>query len=109
MWEKLLGLLKDTYGDDENYIPPSIAKRDARQQELASQVSQEPQKENNSNGVDKGTLIGFNYLKGLEDEQDNERARRFGNLTKLLRGEYEDGKIEATSRESQKDIRRKNS
>jgi hypothetical protein len=105
MWEKLLGLFKDTYGDDENYIAPSIAKRDARKQELASQVSKP--EEVKSEG--KGTLIGYNYLKGMDDEDNAERTRRFINLTKLLRGEYKDGKIEATSGEPEEDIRRKNS
>ena len=37
MWEKLLGLLNNQ--EDENYVAPSIAKREARQQELASQVA----------------------------------------------------------------------
>jgi hypothetical protein len=105
MWEKLLGLFKDTYGDDENYIAPSIAKRDARKQELASQVSKP--EEVKSEG--KGTLIGYNYLKGMDDEDNAERTRRFINLTKLLRGEYKDGKIEATYGEPEEDIRRKNS
>lgn len=108
MWEKLLGLFKETYGDDENYIAPSIEKRNARRQELASQASLKPESEITQNG-EKGTLIGYNYLKGMDDEQNNERNRRFVNLSKLLRGKYEDGKIEATSRESEEDIRRKNS
>lgn len=108
MWEKLLGLFKDTYDDDPNYVPPSIAKRDARREQLASQ-SVQPQESINENS-EKGTLIGFDYLKGLKDDEDDmDNIKRFINLNKLLRGNYKDGKIEATSGESEEDIRRKNS
>lgn len=107
MWEKLLGLLKDTYSDDPNYIAPSIAKRDARRQEIASQPVSQPVSENASI-PGQGTLIGYNYLKGLDDDEDAQPIRKFINLTKLLRGDYKDGKIEATTREPQEDIRRKN-
>lgn len=106
MFDKLLSLFKDSYSDDENYIPPSIAKRDARRQELASQPVQLP--------LDKfepgrGTLIGFNYLKGLNDEDDINQPRKFFNLSKLLRGDYKDGKIEATPRGTEDNIRGENS
>lgn len=107
MWEKLLGLFKETYGDDENYIPPSIQKRDERRKELASQASEKTTSEP-SQSVDQGTLIGYNYLKGLDDEKDNDNARRFSNLSKLLRGKYENGKVEKTSGEPEENIRRKN-
>lgn len=106
MWDKLISLFKDTYSDDENYIAPLTEKREARRQQLASQAPQESQEVNNSG--DKGTLIGYNYLKGMNDK-DDEHSRRFINLNKLLRGKYDDGKIETTSGKSEEDIRRKNS
>lgn len=104
MWDKLLGLFKDTYSDQE--VPASIAKREARRRELARQPIETP--EENFSG-DKGQLIGYNYLKGLDDEDDNHNPRKFINLAKLLRGDYKDGKIEANSTESESDLRRKNS
>lgn len=110
MWDKLLALLKDPNAEDENYIAPSIAKRDARRQQLANQqVPQEAQQEINSSDAKQGTLIGYNYLKGMDDNENNERARRFINLQRLLSGKYQNGKIEATTRESEQDLRREDS
>ena len=107
MWEKLLGLLNNS--EDENYIAPSIAKREARQQELASQVndiSENPKMDKSG----KSTMIGYNYLKGLDGdyEDSSKQLRRFINLNKLLRGNYS-GKIETTSGESESDLRREDS
>ena len=108
MWEKLLEIFRNTNTEEEDYVPPSIAKREARWEELASQVSQPQESERQDSG--KGALIGFDYLKGLkDDEDDNTNIRRFVNLNKLLRGNYENGKIEATTTESQENIRRKDS
>ena len=103
MWDKLLGLFKDTYSDQE--VPTSIAKREARRKQLTSQPLEIAPEDFSG---DKGTLIGYNYLKGLEDEENNDNPRKFINLTKLLRGHYNDGKIEETSTESESDLRRKN-
>lgn len=108
MWEKLLGLFKETYSDDKNYKPASLVKREQRRQELVSQplieqTSEQPQ------SLDKGKLIGFNYLKGLEDEKNNDSGRRFINLTKLLRGDYKNEQTPETSEQQERDIRRKNS
>lgn len=102
MWEKLLGLLGNS--ENENYVAPSIAKRDARQQELASQVADIPVPKSDKPG--KSTLIGYNYLKGLDGdyEDSSKQLRRFINLNRLLRGKY-NGKIEATSGEPESDIR----
>lgn len=103
MWEKLLGLLNSS--EDENYIAPSIAKRDARQQELASQVTDTPQI-SKTDKEGKSTLIGYNYLKGIDGdyEDSSKQLRRFINLNRLLRGKYS-GKIETTSGEPKSDIR----
>jgi hypothetical protein len=103
MWEKLLGLLSNS--EDENYIAPSIAKREARQQELASQasdVSEIPKMGKEG----KSALIGYNYLKGLDGdyEDSSKQLRRFINLNRLLRGKYS-GKIETTSGEPESDLR----
>lgn len=102
MWDKLLGLLKDTYSDDE--IPASIAKREARRQELARQIEPESSSEKQPDG--RSTLIGYNYLKGLDGdyEDSSKHIRRFINLNKLLRGKY-NGKIEASTTSSESDIR----
>jgi len=105
MWDKLLALFKDTQSDD-NYIPASIAKREARRQELSKLSA--PVESTIDNQQGKGTLIGFNYLKGLEDEQDANLSRRFINLNKLLRGEYKNEQTQETTRESQSDLRGKN-
>lgn len=103
MWEKLLGLFNNP--EDKDYIAPSIAKRDARQQELASQELQ-PQEISKSQKHGKSTLIGYNYLKGLDGdyEDSSKHLRRFINLNRLLRGKY-NGKIEATSGEPESDLR----
>ena len=103
MWEKLLGLLNNQ--EDENYVAPSIAKREARQQELASQVADTAEIPK-SDKVGKSTLIGYNYLKGLDGdfEDSSKQLRRFINLNRLLRGKY-NGKIETTSGEPERDIR----
>ena len=83
MWDKLLGLFKETYGDNEDYIPASIAKREARKQQLASS-SQSSQTHEAPSERGQGTLIGYNYLKGLEDEDTMDSHRRFINLNNLL-------------------------
>lgn len=112
MWEKLLGLLsqQDSYTDDPEYVAPSVAKRDARRLELAKQESS-ARAEQLNNMPRQGTLIGFDYLKGLkDDEEDTNNTRRFINLNRLLRGDYKkDGKIEATSGIPEENIRRENS
>jgi hypothetical protein len=106
MWEKLLGLLnQEPYTEDPEYVAPSLAKRDARRLDLAKQESQVRAEELN-NMPGQGTLIGFDYLKGLkDDEEDSNNTKRFINLHKLLRGDYKDGKTEETSGIPEKNIR----
>lgn len=95
MWDKLLALFKDKSVTDNI-------------QSAVPQVESQPTQINSSMKSDgKSTHIGYNYLKGLGDDEDsnNGRARRFINLNRLLRGDY-DGKITATDEESEADIRR---
>jgi len=119
MWEKLLGLFKDQDIEQEEYVPASIAKREARKQQLdrRQQLDRIQQLDNQPVATPEatpaqpgqGTLIGFNYLKGLEDENDMLTKRRFSSLSKLLRGDYKDGKIEAINAEPERNLRRKDS
>lgn len=106
MWEKLLGLFKDEYADQESAIPASIAKREARKQQLATEASQQPEIQTQlPESEAQGVLIGFNYLKGLDDENNINQPRRFINLNKLLRGEYKDGKTQTPSSEQENILR----
>ena len=113
MWEKLLGLFKDQDIEQEEYVPASIAKREARKQQLdrRQQLDSQPVATPEATPAQpgQGTLIGFNYLKGLEDENDMLTKRRFSSLSKLLRGDYKDGKIEAINAEPERNLRRKDS
>jgi len=96
MWNKLLSLLKDkTVTDDIKSAVPQI--------ELQQEV-------NPSMLAGRSTHLGYNYLKGLDGEnEDNTRNnRRFINLNRLLRGNY-DGKVASTHAEPQKNLRGENS
>jgi hypothetical protein len=113
MWDKLLALFKDVQPEEFNPRTPEeqLARRAQIQAKLDSRQEQkelQDNKDQSSQSVDKGTLIGFNYLKGLEDEQDPSRTRKFINLNKLLRGDYKNEQTQETTRESESDIRRKN-
>ncbi len=98
MWDKLLSLFKDQQLREPREF---IQRPDRFSQES---LSQEPSKLEGPS-----TQIGFNYLKGMDDEDNNpSRSRRFINLNRLLRGDY-DGQIAPTNEQSQANIRGKDS
>lgn len=45
-----------------------------------------------------GTLIGYNYMKRM-GENDNSMPRRFVKLSKFLQGGYKDGQTQGTPKE----------
>lgn len=104
MWDKLLKIFEETKNEEE--IPASIAKRDARKQQLEKETSQQSQVPLEKNEKGQGVLIGYNYLKGLDEdyEDSSKNLRRFINLNNLLRGRYS-GKVESDTAETQSDIR----
>lgn len=93
MWDKLFGLFKDTEAEEVKSAVPQV--QQAQQQPLSSMKSD-----------GRSTHIGYNYLKGLdgENEDSSKQLRRFINLNKLLRGRY-DGKITTTDEDSSSNIR----
>lgn len=94
MWDKLLGLFKDKPVTNEiKSVTPTIEVKDS-QTLPASKID------------GKSVHIGYNYLKGLDGdyEDSSKHIRRFINLNKLLRGDY-NGKIEATDAEPQSNLR----
>lgn len=95
MWDKLLSLFKEQPLVEE--IRPVVQ----RVERVADSPAPTVKKMDGPS-----TNIGFNYLKGMDDEENNpSRSRRFINLNRLLRGDY-DGKIAGSDEEPQKDIRR---
>lgn len=85
MFDKLISLFKDTYGEPPREAQPR-AIRPNRFPELESEVQEnQPVPES----LDKGSLIGYNYLKGMDDEEPE--TRKFVNLSKFLRGDYKNG------------------
>lgn len=58
------------------------------------------------NPTGKSTHIGYDYLKGLDgnNEDNNKHLRRFINLNKLLRGNF-NGKVEASYADAKSNIR----
>jgi hypothetical protein len=97
MWDKLLALFKDKPVTNEiQSVIPDV-----------QPVQQESQPDNRPEG--RSVHIGYNYLKGLNDEDDLDQPHKFITLNKLLRGDYKDGKVEATHAEQETNLRRKNS
>lgn len=81
MWSRLMDLFRSVPMEEiESPVPqPTL------QAEEQIPVSSDPAK------VDgKSTLMGFDYLKGIRDDEDTNRPRKFINLNKLLRGDYKD-------------------
>lgn len=93
MWDKLLALFKDKDVTDD--IQSSVPDVPAMSESHSSMKIEGP-----------STHIGYNYLKGLDGEQEDssKQLRRFYNLNKLLRGRY-DGKITSTDEDTTRDIR----
>lgn len=95
MWDKLLALFKDKSVTDE------IQSSGPEVQLLSGQPSQPSSKIEGPS-----THIGYNYLKGLdgESEDSSKHIRRFINLNRLLRGDY-NGKITSTDARTESDLR----
>lgn len=95
MWEKLLGLFKDKSATENvQSAVPGV-------EEIGGQTQYKSAKLEGPS-----TNIGYNYLKGMDGdyEDSSKQLRRFINLNKLLRGNY-NGKITATDAEPEVDLR----
>lgn len=96
-WDKLFALFNKDL-TEEQYTPPQRSVQDVQPTEAPANRMIMPD--------GPSTNIGFNYLKGLDDESEDssKHMRRFINLNKLLRGSY-DGKIAQTDAKSESNIR----
>ena len=88
MWEKLLNLFKSQIPeneiDEQELISPEIESTSSSMPEVEAPPTMKSHVNGSYNGP--GRLIGFNYLKRRDENEES--PRKFINLGKLLRGNY---------------------
>ena len=95
MWNRLLDLFKKNEEPKVEVVP-----EESPEQFDTSSV------DSSNHGPGRSVNLGYNYLKGLDGdyEDSSKHIRRFINLNRLLRGDY-NGKIEADYEDEESDIR----
>lgn len=99
MWDKIFALFNKDLTDENAFTLPS------RPEQVT--LPEAPASDNQISKPDGQSVnIGYSYLKGLdgESEDSSKHIRRFTNLNKFLRGQY-NGKIAATHAEPEGDVR----
>jgi hypothetical protein len=98
MWDRILSLLKDKQVTEE--VKPVIPEV-LEEPSIPEQIDVAPVKM-----PGKSVHIGYNYLKGMDGdyEDSSKHVRRFINLNKLLRGDY-NGKIQSDSEHTEKSFK----
>jgi hypothetical protein len=102
MWDKLFALFNKDLTEEDAFVQPRRPEH-VMQSEAPASINTQISKPDGQS-----VNIGYNYLKGLdEDESNKPNTRRFINLNKLLRGQY-NGQITPTDAKSESNVRGEN-